>query len=825
MRAWMRQGVISLTCLALLGGAVVAQPRGGGGGGDAGGRPPQGNSLEELLRHAEELARQLEGHRLPEGPAGRGGDAFVDRLVPNADLTPHIDFAIQQAVRYLYSLQRPDGSFSAGSYSDQPGATALILLALVSAGEAKTRPEILKALEWLRRREITSTYSLALRAAALSQFGGADRDPLLRRDTQRLIGLMIDTGAHRGLYTYTTPGPNAMGDLSNAQYGVLGVWYAAEAGIEVPRGYWQRVEEGWVGAQQPDGGFAYRREGIGGSYGSMTAAGIATLAITHDFLHASTAGGAQGRATARLSRSMAANERALAWLDKHFLVDRNPGRDTALGDDRPLRRVPGLGQFAQGSYVHYMLFGYERVGEATGLTRFGEDRWFDKGARYLIATQSGDGSWSNGSFGGAIDTAYGLLFLARGRSPVVVQKLQFDGKWNNRTRDAASMVRWLRRETERHVNWQITRLDYPMDDLRASPILYIASDQAAAIPEEQWHILKRYIDEGGLVLAADEGGGAFSRSVEELFARLYPKYVFRDAPPEHPFIAGNFPASTLDVPVRVMGNGVRELVVLLPRGDFPWRWQRTLGTVSGKSPDFSLVGNVLVNITGRANLRNKGVYHFLPLPQNPSPARSVWSAAQVSYAGNWQPEPLAWEHIASRLHADRVANLTVRIGAFDDGSISARDARIAHLTATHVPSLTPRDLVGLRQYIEQGGVLLVDAAGGDADVGIWAEQVLAEAVPGGELRPLPMDHPIYAGVISGAGTVLYRPAASDRVGGRQAPPRLKGYFLRDRLVAIVSAEDLLAGMVGYPHDGIIGYTPEVTRGLITGILRWAHDAP
>lgn len=799
---------------------------------------------QDLARRAQELARQIE-QALRGGPGGPGGgpggglggalggalgrdgpaaQVFVDRLPPNADLTPHVDFTVQRAVKFLYSRQKPDGSFSSGDYDDHAGPTALAVLALTAAGEAKTRSEIVRAVEWLKKQNIQTTYSLGLRAAALSQFGGADRDPVLRRDTQRLIAMMIDGGAHRGLYTYGKPADaNAWGDLSNAQYGVLGVWYAAEAGIEIPRGYWQRVEEAWVTAQQTDGGFAYRT-GRGGSYGSMTAAGIATLAITHDFLHASTAGGIQGRVQAKLSKSAAAMGKAVSWLDKYFLVDRNPGRDTSLdGAAAAPGRFRGLGNFADGSYVHYMLFGYERVGEATGQTRFAGDRWFDKGARYLIATQSGDGSWVNGAFGGTIDTAYALLFLSRGRSPVVVQKLQFDGKWNNRTRDAASMVRWLRRETERHVNWQITRLDYPFEDLRQSPILYIASDKALFIPEAQWHLLKRYLDEGGLILAADEGGGAFSASFEELLGRLYPKYVFRDIGPEHPFLAGNFPVSALEAPVRVMGNGVRELCVVLPRGDFPWRWQRTLGTVSGKSPEFSLVGNILVNITGRANLRNKGVYHFESFDPERTPAREPWTVAQLSYGGNWNPEPLAWEHLKSRLHNAGTAELRVVTLSLDDGSLRP-DTKLAHLTATHVPALSTRKVASLAGYLQQGGMLLIDAAGGDADVGIWAESLLKQALPTAELRDIPTDHPIYAGLLSQAGTLTYRAAATDRVGARQAPPRLRGLFLADRLVAVVSGEDLTAGLVGYPHDGIIGYPPEASRTLATNLLRFAHTS-
>ena len=75
-------------------------------------------------------------------------------------------------------------------------------------------------------------------------------------------------------------------------------------------------------------------------------------------------------------------------------------------------------------FVHYMLFGYQRVGEASGLTRFGEHRWFDEGAEFLIDTQAYDGSW-HGMIDETVATGYSLLFLShKGARPWRMQKLQ-----------------------------------------------------------------------------------------------------------------------------------------------------------------------------------------------------------------------------------------------------------------------------------------------------------------------------------------------------------------------------------------------------------------
>jgi hypothetical protein len=794
-----------------------------------------------------------------------------------AQLAPHVDFAVSRGVSYLYTRQRDDGSFrSEGAYADEAGVTALSLLALKAAGESGFNERIRKGYDWLTKQNITGTYSLSLRAAALSQLADASKNPQLRKDVQRLIAMQIDRGPHRGLYTYSAPrGEFSFGDLSNSQYGVLGVWYAAEAGIEVPRGYWQRVEDAWSLAQNPDGGFPYRPGMTGGaggrgsgSYGSMTAAGIATLSITNDFLHASLAGTAAGRIQARNSKSATGTQRALDWLNLNILVDRNPGLDVSLSRVADLedRRFPPLNAFSDGSYVHYMLFGYERVAEATGLTRFAGRRWFDEGARYLIASQDGSGAWNNGSLGPTIDTAYAVLFLSRGRSPVVVQKLQFDtagakpaigagdsgspeaeaggtaggaagvaggaggavGGWNNRTRDAASMVRWLRTQTERHVNWQLVRLDSPPADLRESPILYAASDRAAQFPEQDWPALKRYLDDGGILLAADEAqtpgdsGGPFTKSIETLLARLYPTYTLRDLPKDHPFITGNFDASALDVRVRALSNGVRELAVLLPSGDLPWRWQRTLGSVGGKSPDFSLVGNILVSTTGRASLRNRGVFPIEDYDAAaPAPHRKV-AIARIVFAGNWDPEPAGWHNLTARLHNRALTEITTTPLALTDRTLTPTDFPLAHLTSTHPFSLTEPQRLALADYLHHGGFLLYDTAGGaDTVVESAFEDTLHLALPGCDIRDLPTDHPLYASCLNSQGLATYRPSTVDRVGARQAFPRIRGVFWNKRLVAVLSPDDLSASIASLPQDSILGCTPAFALQFVSNVVNAA----
>ena len=82
----------------------------------------------------------------------------------------------------------------------------------------------------------------------------------------------------------------------------------------------------------------------------------------------------------------------------------------------------------------------ERAGLATGLKHFGTHDWYKEGASILLKLQAPDGHWFDSklnrkepvsrldsTWAETLDTAYCLLFLARGRLPIVMAKLRFDG--------------------------------------------------------------------------------------------------------------------------------------------------------------------------------------------------------------------------------------------------------------------------------------------------------------------------------------------------------------------------------------------------------------
>src|SRR5262249_58114430 len=100
--------------------------------------------------------------------------------------------------------------------------------------------------------------------------------------------------------------------------------------------------------------------------------------------------------------------------------------------------------------VFYNLYGLERAGRLTGLRFFGDHDWYREGCEYLVRRQDSGGAWVGSSFEKhpVLATSFALLFLSKGRTPIMISKLVHGPgeDWNNDHNDARNLVDFASRE-------------------------------------------------------------------------------------------------------------------------------------------------------------------------------------------------------------------------------------------------------------------------------------------------------------------------------------------------------------------------------------------
>jgi hypothetical protein len=771
-------------------------------------RPPR---LANLL-----LVALLAGPAAVRGTAAPRDDAITPASLTDRHLTAAIDAIAAELVarkdpkRFWEPARPPRGE----SQRQGGGTTALVVLSLLYSGQSYQDPRLRDAVEHLESAELEGTYAVAVRAHVWAQLPERFR-PALEADARWLLQAF----STRSLaWDYGAKPRSTYKDNSLRQYGALGLWEAAKRGVPVPERLWEALEKAFLECQLPDGGWNYAGDDKP-PRGSMTAAGLTILFIAQDLLHAEDH--ARINEHRRESPTEQAISRGLTWMEQRFSPTEHPGSP---------------------AYFYYYLYGVERVGLASGYQRFGEHDWFREGACELVQRfcrwdEDGRRMVVRGRTGGSApganvdtrDLAFALMFLCRGRVPVAVNKLRTPGiAWNNRPRDAANLVRALSDRTERLLSWQIVDLEADATQWLDAPMLYLASHEALPwAPAEEGPAaaspldgppaeLRTYLDRGGLLVAFAEGGRDFAPSVQALGRRLYPELSWRTLPRDH-WIFGLHEPVNRRPEVLALGNGVRELILLVPRGDLPRSFQIV---DQRREDDFRLMANVYFHASemNRPRPRLGRSPAVEPPPSRPPSGASVIRAV---CGGATTPEPAALPALAEWLERSRGAALRIEDRALADIAGAGPPPALVICSGVEARPFADDEREALRRFVTGGGTVLFETTGGLGDFAASAEQqtsalFAAEPVLLGE-SPVVTGRDLQDG--ADLSRIGFRPFAQARLGLRATAPRLRGLIVDGAPRVLFSHEDLSHALLDQPCWGISGYTADGARRLLSNVIQ------
>ena len=711
--------------------------------------------------------------------------------------------AIDKGVKFLWSTQQADGSWIATNTGHNDwytiGPTAICAYALMEAGVAPSDPRMQKALEYIAKQDSEMTYCLAFRALAFST--AYRKDPkqskykqILAKDVKTLIYSMDANGGYSywsmgqavsgtpGMYNTATEGP----DHSNCQYALLGVWAGAMRGLEIPRQYWDKIIKFWLSRQLAHGGWGYstklRKEGDI----SMTLAGLASVYVCIDNLHN------QAALTCKGGAELPAVKRGMDYLASHFSEIRN--------------RV----------WFYYTLYGSERVALATGFKYFGKHNWYKEGRDELLTghhRQLPDGSWDYGagSLGGGknTSTAYALLFLVRGSRPVVFNRLEYDGDWNNRPRSLANLTRWFSNEFENDLHWQIVNFKVKVEEWHDAPLLVITGATEPTFTDAQIEQLRTFVYQGGTIFSINECGSArFKKAMKAAYEKIFPGRTMKTLTGDHEIYSTQYKLNGRPQLMEI-SNGVRPLAIHTDL-DLARYWQ--LGNYRGNPAYYRAAANIVAYVSAKAalagHLRSRGTSMWPDEPRR-RPRLTV-KVARLSHNANCDPEPLAWERFARQIGQDEGIKVEV-LGPMEASDLEGSEASLAVMTGTGKLELTAAQKAGIKAWLDAGGTLLVDAAGGNEAFAESAEAALLEICEQKTVKLLASSADVYSVKGYEIRQAGYRHESS-------GPPRLRTVMYKNRMAVYFSRGDITEGLLGIQCHSVKGYTPRTASAIARNVL-------
>ena len=764
-----------------------------------------------------------------------------------------VNLAIDRAVGFLVSTQDKETQ----AWRDFPGypggLTALCTLAILNSGVPATDERVRPALDYIcSRGKPTMVYASSLTIMALAAAyptAKPEKRALFAAKVKEhalwLQAVQITDGERKGGWRYSRE--SGQGDNSNSQFALLALHEAERLlpDLKIEEQTWRRAIAYWMDQQQADGSWGYIKGSNVGAFGqpsgSMTCAGVSSLIIATGQLHEGDEGLEEGSIQCCGERNdNDAIERGLAWLGAKFTVEQNPG--------------------AGPEWQLYYLYGIERVGRLSGrrffYNRKGQARdWYREGADHLLKSRFDP---VTGRFTGVsgeeekvpeLSTALSLLFLAKGRRPIVMAKLRHgelaSNDWDNHRAGVPHLTAHIEKLWKRDLSWQTIDLHgSTLADLLESPVLFVSGTAALDWSAEQRKMLKEYVQQGGfLFVEACQGNGckgdAFDASFRKLMEEMFPDSKLRLLPPDHPaWFADEKVNPKYMKPLYGLDTCCRTSVIYCPENlSCFWEFKRP---ARGKSlpPDVrdevdaaaAMGANVVAYATNR-ELKEK--LDRPNLAYNPKtdlkPERGALLIPKLTHGGGSDDAPNAVRNLERYLEKQLEIRIDPKPLLISPDNEKLYDHPVVFLHGRRAFRFSNAERKALREYLERGGFMFGDAICAQPAFAESFRKEIQEIYPEGKWQRIPTDHALFGSDYRGfeLKTVSLRdPQArgeDDKLSARivRIEPLLEGLEIDGRYAVIFSPYDLSCALENSQSLECKGYVREDAARLGANIVLYA----
>ena len=736
--------------------------------------------------------------------------------------------AIEKGVDFLVRKQKPGGEWVRNG-AHPGGITALCTLALLNAGLEPDHLVVKRSLKRLDGIDIerSSVYSVSLMTMVYCLADGDNR-PRIRACVDYLVKSQ-NSGASAagwaGGWSYTDKGRRP--DTSNSQFALLALHEASLLGVTVDQQVWQKAGWYWEQLKNRDGGFGYT-DANRVSTGSMTCAGISSLIIIDENLPKKAPIVDGNIVCCAEEERLEDVEAASAWLTEHFSVRQNPA----------------VGSTSFSRSVFYYLYGLERAARLSGQRFFGAHDWYREGAEFLIRSQRSDlwkGTSSHGESQAEIATALALLFLSKGRRPIVIGKYKHadDNDWDRHRTGVHYLTRALEADWETKLNWQTIEGKFASaDDLLETPVLFLSGRDGLKLGPKQKAALRKYVDFGGFIFAeACQGDGcgdnvAFEKDFLALMEELFPNNQMQLLEPSHPVYSMQYPLPVNpDRPLYGLQSSCRTSVVYCPANlSGLWRVNRpafreVLPETARNQVDYAtqLGVNIVSYATGRQLKEKLNRPKAITLSEDAQGQRVVL-IPKLAHSGGDDDAPNAWLNIMRRARFDLKQRFRVKRELVEPRTDVLAKHPMVFMHGRSDFQWTADERQALKAWLENGGFLFADSiCSADQFIRSFRSE-MRTLFPDKPLTVIPASDRIWSSRNGGYRldeVTMNEPGSDGGVTQRSTSPKIEGIKIGDRWAVVFSPHDLSCAMENASAHLCVGYEKDDAAKLGVNVILYA----
>lgn len=739
------------------------------------------------------------------------------------------------------------------------GITALATLSLLNCGVKPTDEVVGKALAYLRKLEPKKTYVVALANLCFAEVRDPKDLPRVEANTKWLLETAIRRNGKLTGWGYPHPDIERA-DASNTQYALLGLYAAKQCGVKVPEDEWKQIlklyQDSQISESKDLGSWSYLDVDRVGSSFTMSTAGVCGLLIARMGLEDSGHELDVKTGVAAKCGVYPENEavrKGMNWIGENFSFDKPKAAKS----------------------IYYNVYGIERVGRLSGQRFIGSHDWYRAGQKFLVEGQRADGSWSaheEEDFKGVnvISTAFALLFLSKGRSPVLLTKmahgdvvirdkvlLEKESKggvvdWNRKHNDVRNLTDFASRELFKGLplGWQTydPRRRKDMTDaeilteagiLVQSPILYITGHNAPSLSGQDRKLLKKYLEEGGFVIAeACCGSKEFAQGFRDLLAS---KEMFgntaelKPLPPEHAIWKSHFLVPPTEFPkLECLDVGCRTVLIFSPE-PLSGFWEETRFMPKGGQEakdrgqkSYQLAGNIIAYATGKEPPKMRlATRKLVESANSKDPPLGFVQPVQLKI-GEDPPAKSAMRNLMGYLRDNAKLDVNLKTESLPPSDSELFKFKFLYMHGKKAFTIDDEGVENIKATLQSGGLLLADACCGAKPFRDSFQAFAKKLFPDSELVDIPLDDPLYSEKLNGRkiDVVELRTTAGgvkegNDAGFERVPPKLKGVKIDGRWAVIYSEYDIGCALENHKSTDCLGHTPDSARRLAAAAVLYS----
>ena len=382
-------------------------------------------------------------------------------------------------------------------------------------------------------------------------------------------------------------------------------------------------------------------------------------------------------------------------------------------------------------------------------------------------------------------------------------------------------------------HWQNTNLNDFHFDSKKLPALLFSGVRTLRLSDSHILALRDYVLNGGMIICDSIGGAPFFyESAKKIFLRAFDDSRFRKIPADHPiyhmlvdvdkvayhghkgsepFLEGIYVGSRIGVLVSKFGLGCGWNRNTKPLKELPKPTYYDIKSANNIGLDLAayIVGYAEVGLV-------EGRPEVFGLADEKRPT-DEFVFAQIKHEGLWNVHPGAATALLMKLRRYTSVRVNLKRVGVDAGQDDLAAYPFLYLTGLDNFSFSEREVSALQQYLNYGGVLLINNGLGLSTFDAAARREIRKILPDTPLERISPEHDLFTGLFD-ASRVQYSPTLIKSKPELNNQPYLLGASIDGDLRLIYSPYDLEGGWLEVYYPLMRGYETASSQRLGMNII-------